>query len=343
MRRAARHYAAWGLLLFAGLVLLLLVGREGYGRQRAQGLQAPAARGRDRGRAGHRARDGPLPALARRAAARGLRRRGGQPRRAAAVARQPGPVAGGPRTARLPLRPAADRRSAGGARHPRGLAAPRRGAEPRGSGRSSRTARGCPASACGRPARWRPMHRTTRGGRRSAGDVAARLVAEHGLVIARWAEALRPVRRHLLAPLAALLVEDGHRRGRPPHDHRSLRRLRRGPAGRLRRPREGGRPAARAGPAPTTTSGWHSSAARPTRRWPWPRWDAGRPLARCSAYRRSDGPQLPDRPPGPGRRRGRRRSWPCLTPTSTSRSAAQPCWHSASSTRTGCRSPSGNG
>src|SRR5262249_36404360 len=40
-------------------------------------------------------------------------------------------------------------------------------------------------------------------------DVAARLVAEDGLVLARWAEALRPVRRHLLAPLAALLVEDG--------------------------------------------------------------------------------------------------------------------------------------
>ena len=39
MRRAARHYAVWGGLLFVGLVLLLLIGREGYGRQRAQGLQ----------------------------------------------------------------------------------------------------------------------------------------------------------------------------------------------------------------------------------------------------------------------------------------------------------------
>ncbi len=38
-------------------------------------------------------------------------------------------------------------------------------------------------------------------------DVAARLVTEPVLVIARWAEALRPVRKHLLSSLAALLVE----------------------------------------------------------------------------------------------------------------------------------------
>ena len=55
----------------------------------------------------------------------------------------------------------------------------------------------------------RVMHRTTRGGDRVSRDVAARLAAENGLVIARWAEALRPVREHLLPPLAALLVEDG--------------------------------------------------------------------------------------------------------------------------------------
>jgi serine/threonine protein kinase/formylglycine-generating enzyme required for sulfatase activity len=41
-------------------------------------------------------------------------------------------------------------------------------------------------------------------------DVAARLVAEDVLVIARWAEALRPVGRHLLPALATLLVEDEH-------------------------------------------------------------------------------------------------------------------------------------
>ncbi len=40
-------------------------------------------------------------------------------------------------------------------------------------------------------------------------DVAARLVAEPGHVIARWADALWPVRRFLLPPLATLLVDDG--------------------------------------------------------------------------------------------------------------------------------------
>lgn len=39
-------------------------------------------------------------------------------------------------------------------------------------------------------------------------DVAARLVAEDRLEIVRWAEALRPVGRHLLQPLATLLVEN---------------------------------------------------------------------------------------------------------------------------------------
>jgi serine/threonine protein kinase/formylglycine-generating enzyme required for sulfatase activity len=44
-------------------------------------------------------------------------------------------------------------------------------------------------------------------------DVVAQLVAEHVFVIAQWAEALRPVRRHLLSPLAALLVEDNRDAG----------------------------------------------------------------------------------------------------------------------------------
>jgi formylglycine-generating enzyme required for sulfatase activity len=42
-----------------------------------------------------------------------------------------------------------------------------------------------------------------------SGDVAGRLVAEHPLVVGKWAEALKPVRRSLLPPLAALLVEEG--------------------------------------------------------------------------------------------------------------------------------------
>src|SRR5262249_55329641 len=39
MRRTARYYTAWGLLIAAGLVLLLVAGREIYGRQRARVLQ----------------------------------------------------------------------------------------------------------------------------------------------------------------------------------------------------------------------------------------------------------------------------------------------------------------
>jgi formylglycine-generating enzyme required for sulfatase activity len=39
--------------------------------------------------------------------------------------------------------------------------------------------------------------------------VAGRLVAEQALVVGKWAEALRPVRRSLLPPLAALLLEEG--------------------------------------------------------------------------------------------------------------------------------------
>jgi formylglycine-generating enzyme required for sulfatase activity len=42
-----------------------------------------------------------------------------------------------------------------------------------------------------------------------SGDVAGRLVAENALVVGQWAGALKPVGRHLLPPLAALLVEEG--------------------------------------------------------------------------------------------------------------------------------------
>jgi serine/threonine protein kinase/formylglycine-generating enzyme required for sulfatase activity len=40
-------------------------------------------------------------------------------------------------------------------------------------------------------------------------DVTERLAAENALVLGQWAKALRPVRRHLLPPLAALLQEEG--------------------------------------------------------------------------------------------------------------------------------------
>jgi formylglycine-generating enzyme required for sulfatase activity len=42
-----------------------------------------------------------------------------------------------------------------------------------------------------------------------SGDVAGRLVAEHALVVGKWAEALRPVRQSLLPPLAVILLEEG--------------------------------------------------------------------------------------------------------------------------------------
>jgi serine/threonine protein kinase/formylglycine-generating enzyme required for sulfatase activity len=41
------------------------------------------------------------------------------------------------------------------------------------------------------------------------GDVAGRLVAENALVVGKWAAALKPVRRSLLPPLAALLLDEG--------------------------------------------------------------------------------------------------------------------------------------
>jgi hypothetical protein len=56
------------------------------------------------------------------------------------------------------------------------------------------------AAYAGNDARWQGVRP----------DVAARLVAEPGLVIARWAEALRPVRPTLLPPLAEILVREGH-------------------------------------------------------------------------------------------------------------------------------------
>jgi formylglycine-generating enzyme required for sulfatase activity len=43
-----------------------------------------------------------------------------------------------------------------------------------------------------------------------SGDVAGRLVEENALDVGKWAGTLRPVRRSLLPPLAALLQEEGH-------------------------------------------------------------------------------------------------------------------------------------
>ncbi len=208
MRRAARHHLTRGVLLSAAAILLVLAGREGYGRQRAQGLQdrlleastedVPAI---VRGMGPYRRwLDGPLRNAYAEAAAKHQTRRqlhaslGLLPVDPAQVGYlSDGLLTVGPdevvviRDALLPHA---------------ALVGPR-------LWRVSRTRTRCPASACGQPAHWRPTRRTTRGGRESSADVAARLVAENGLILARWAEALRPVRRHLLGPLAALLVEDG--------------------------------------------------------------------------------------------------------------------------------------
>ncbi len=121
MGRAARYYAARGLLVFAGLVVLALAGREVYGRQRAQVLQdrllAAAIEGVPeivREMEPYRSwLDGPL---------RGPRPSRGRRRFAPAVERKPRPASGRPGAGGIPVRPSAHRIAAGNARHPCGLA-----------------------------------------------------------------------------------------------------------------------------------------------------------------------------------------------------------------------------
>jgi serine/threonine protein kinase/formylglycine-generating enzyme required for sulfatase activity len=208
MRRAARHHAARGLLLSAGLAVLLVVAREGYGRQRAQGLQdrlleaatedvPEIVREMDPYR---RWLDGPL------------RRAYGDAEARHDTRRQ--------LHASLGLLPVA-REQVGYLRERLLSAGPQevlviRGAlQPHAAEVSPRLwdvlensknppgerLRAACALAAYAPndARWQEVN----------GDVAARLVAEDGLALPRWAEALRPVRQHLLPRLAVHLVEDG--------------------------------------------------------------------------------------------------------------------------------------
>ena len=72
MRRAARHHAVWGALLAAGVALLFFAGREGYGRQRAQGLKDRLLEAATEDVPPIVSRIRALPALARRTAARRL-------------------------------------------------------------------------------------------------------------------------------------------------------------------------------------------------------------------------------------------------------------------------------
>ena len=107
MRRAGRHHAARGLLLAAGLVLLA-AGRPRRLRPPAgPGLAGSPARGRDRGRAGHRARDGTLSALARWARCAEPIAHAAANSEPPAIARQPRPAAGRSRSRSATLRPAA--------------------------------------------------------------------------------------------------------------------------------------------------------------------------------------------------------------------------------------------
>ena len=208
MRRAARHYAAWGMLLSVGLVLLLLIGREGYGRQRAQGLrnrllQAATEDVPDIVREMGPFRpwlDGPLReayanALSRHDARRELHASlgllpvdGGQvgylrDRLLAATPQEMVVIREGLRSHAAEVSPWLWEVAVDAKRLP---------------GERLRAACALATYAMD-DGRWQ----------RISHDVAARLAAENGLVIARWADALRPVRRHLLPQLAELLVADG--------------------------------------------------------------------------------------------------------------------------------------
>jgi eukaryotic-like serine/threonine-protein kinase len=208
MRRAAGHHAAWGLALTAGLVLLVLAGREGYGRQRASGLQARLLEAatedvpeivREMGPYRHW-----LDARLRKAYE--TARTGNDARRQLHASLGLLPVDRGQ------LGYLCDRLLDAG---PHELLVIRAALEPHATevrprlwhvledmrrlpGQRLRAACALAGYAALDP-RWEQASR----------DVAARLVAENGLVLADWAKALRPVRRHLLPHLAELIVDDG--------------------------------------------------------------------------------------------------------------------------------------
>jgi formylglycine-generating enzyme required for sulfatase activity len=208
MRHTGRYYTAWGLLLTAGLVLLLLVGREFYCRQRAQRLQhrlmeatteeVPSIVGEmDPYR---RWLNGPLrEAYVEAEANHELRR---QLHASLALlpvdSRQVGylcdrVVSAGPEelfVIREALQPHAQEASA---RLWEVL-------EDRNRSAGARFRAACVLAAfAADDERWQGLSRET----------ALRLLAENNLVIASWAKALRPVRRYLLPTLATFLVEGG--------------------------------------------------------------------------------------------------------------------------------------
>ena len=211
------------------------VGREGYGRPRAQGLQARLLEAATEDVPDIVSEMRPVPALARRAVARSLRP---TPKADDDTRRQLHASLGLLPVDRGQVDYLRDRLLTAG---PQEVLVIREALQPHAAEVSPRLwkvledgkslpgerLRAACALAAYAPddARWQEVSR----------DVAARLVAENGLAIARWAEALRPVRRHLLPPLAALLVEDGLDAAVRRTITGLYRRLRRGSAGRLRR------------------------------------------------------------------------------------------------------------
>jgi serine/threonine protein kinase/formylglycine-generating enzyme required for sulfatase activity len=208
MRRAAAHHAAWGLGLAVGLLLLLVAGREGYGRQRASGLQARLLE----------AATEDLPGIVREMGP--YRHWLDAPLREAYKTAEAGHDARRQLHASLGLLPV-DRGQLGYLSDrlldadPLELLVIRAALEPHAAlvtprlwqvvedmrrlpGERLRAACALAGYAAGDP-RWKQVSR----------DVAARLVAENGLVLAGWARALRQVRRQLLPHLAELIADDG--------------------------------------------------------------------------------------------------------------------------------------
>jgi serine/threonine protein kinase/formylglycine-generating enzyme required for sulfatase activity len=209
MRRAARHHAAWAAFLSAGLVVLVLVGSEGYGRQRAQSLQARLLEASTEDvpdimgamRPYRRWLDRPLREAYARAQADGDTRRqlhaslGLLPVDRGQVDYLCERLLTASAQELLVIREALQPHAA--------QVSPRlwRVVEDRKRLPEERLRAACAlAEYAEHDGRWQGVSR----------DVAARLVAEPALEIGRWAQALRPARRHLLEPLAALLVEEGH-------------------------------------------------------------------------------------------------------------------------------------
>jgi serine/threonine protein kinase/formylglycine-generating enzyme required for sulfatase activity len=209
MRRAGRYYAARGLLLVAGLFVLLALGREGFGRLRAQGLRDRllVAAPEDVPRVVHdmapyrRWLRGPLRQTYAEAEA-GHDARKQLHASLALLPDDPGQVeylygrlltAGPPEflVIREALRPYA------------GVLAERLWAvlqdRKRDPAARLRAACGLAADAPD-DGRWEGVR----------DDVAVLLVPENVLLLARWADALRPVRRSLLPALAVLATEEGH-------------------------------------------------------------------------------------------------------------------------------------